>query len=202
MTSAFSSPTKTTDMARIPTDLRREIAAEIIRRANELGWDDLLMSERTAMYEKWAADPELGGRLSVYLPRDSVRVWIKDGPMKEYARARRGLGTYADLIEDPVRHEEGIATSAFGQDWSVVPGSIGVKPAHFNATNGVEQCIVFWGHAGEAKHLVWAAINTALNESPTIVIVANRRNPTTHDDRRLIERVGRRTSTPTHFLTL
>ena len=44
------------------------------------------------MYDRWLDDPAIGGYLTRFLSRERARVWLKDVPMKEYSRARNGIG--------------------------------------------------------------------------------------------------------------
>ena len=79
-------------MSLLEEQLRRQVIAEIYRRADDLDWDGLSSSDRSTWYVRWLDDPAIGGVLDLYMPRDQARLWIKDVPMKHYARARSGLG--------------------------------------------------------------------------------------------------------------
>lgn len=191
-------------MPRIPSDIRNSVASTVIQRAIEMNWDDLTMAERSRIYEEWVDDAQVGGQLIAYIPRSRIRVWIKDGPMKEYARARRGLGPYAQYVTNPVNHEREICERVLGQEWSVVTDSIDVKPAQFRAIHSTNDstCIIYWGTTHEAKHLLWAALNTAEYQDPIMVIVGTRRSPIVADERSLLIAIARRASIRVEFISL
>ena len=74
--------------------------------ADELNWPTLSDPQKSALYEGWIRDEQVGGVLSRYLNPGSVRVYIKDTIMKPYGRERikdcapilRLLGLPNDLI--------------------------------------------------------------------------------------------------------
>lgn len=190
-------------MAGIPPATRNEVASKIITRAIEAGWEDLTSTERSRMYEQWVEDPDIGGVLTSYVPKARVRVWIKDGPMKEFARARRGLGPYAVHIpEGATRYEEQVLHKALGDEWRIVEDTIDAKPARFRATSETDSAMVFWGTAVEVKHLYWAALNTPLTDNPVVVVTATRRHPVTEPVRQHLGRLSARTGTETKIITL
>ncbi len=190
-------------MAGIPPPTRNEVASKIITRAIDAGWEDLTLAERSRMYEKWVEDPDIGGLLTNYIPKARVRVWIKDGPMKEFARARRGLGPYAVHIpEGATRYEEQVLRKALGHEWGIVENTIDVKPASFRATCETDSAMVFWGTAAEAKHLYWAALNTPLTDNPIVVVTATRRHPVAEPVRQHLGRLSARTGIDTKIITL
>ena len=77
-------------MSELPDALRREVVAEAYRQAGELDWDGLTDKQRSATYDRWLDDPGIGHQLTRFLSGERARVWLKDVPMKEYARARTG----------------------------------------------------------------------------------------------------------------
>lgn len=191
-------------MQRIPTDLRNAVAQAIIQRAIDLSWDDMSMAERSRIYEAWVDDPLIGGRLIAYIPRSRIRVWIKDGPMKEYARARRGLGPYAQYVTNPNNHEDEICAKVLGSAWIVKPGSADVKPARFQAihTTGEATCVIYWGTVPEAKHLLWAALNTPHHQEAIMVITGTRRTPLINSDRTTLQAIADRAHLKIEFISL
>lgn len=168
-------------MSRLPSKVRTEISRIILQRAVEIHWDDLLFSDRSRKYEEWMSDPEIGGRILKYMAREKARVWIKDGPMKEYARAKRGLGPYAILLDAAMNYEGAITTKVYGNKWKVVPDSIKTKPATFSVTDGDSIQVVFWGTTKELKHLIWAWLNCSCGTDCRIVILSTSMNPVTAD---------------------
>ena len=42
--------------------------------------------------------PRLADAFDEYLSESDARVWIKDGPMKEWSRSLSGVGKYAALV--------------------------------------------------------------------------------------------------------
>jgi len=191
-------------MPSIPSDIRNSVASTVIQRAIDMNWDDLTMAERSRIYEAWVDDPQVGGQLTAYIPRSRIRVWIKDGPMKEYARARRGLGPYAQYVTNPANHEREICARVLGHEWAVVAESIDVKPAQFRAVHSTDEstCIIYWGTTHEAKHLLWAALNTAEHQDPIMVIVGTRRAPIVASECTVLETIARRANIRIEFMSL
>jgi hypothetical protein len=179
-------------MGTIPKDVRSRVAEEVIRQAINLGWEDLSPSERSKNYEKWVNDPQIGGQLLNYLPSSGVRVWIKDGPMKEYSRARRGLGPYSQFVGTVERTEFEIARRVLGDQWSVMDEKFGVKPASFRACREDEIVRVYWGTIAQLKHLFWAAITADANERNLVVVLGTRLSPVSSTDKVQIARIARR----------
>ena len=70
----------------VPTEIRDGIRQKIWDKANELGWQRLAAVERTAWYENWSKDKEIGGALSHFMDPRKVRVYIKDSLLKPYLR--------------------------------------------------------------------------------------------------------------------
>ncbi|MGY1868221.1 MULTISPECIES: hypothetical protein [Nocardia] len=162
-------------MSEIQDLLRREIIAEIYRRADELGWDGLSISERTTWYNRWVDDDQIGGVLTRYMPRERARLWIKDGPMKHYNRARSGIGPYADLVRNPLPSAAQIAQLAFGREWIVVEGTLQEKPNRCDLTNGEVFVQMIWGTSRNLQSLIWAGLNAQVDEGPTPVLVVTTR---------------------------
>src|SRR5262249_19154231 len=104
-------------MRLIPEDLRRQVIAEIYKRADDLDWDGRSPSDRSTWYVRWLDAPPIGGPLDPFMPRDQIRMWIKDMPMKHYARARSGIGPYASLVSSHLPGAAQLARLAFGPEW-------------------------------------------------------------------------------------
>ncbi|MER7769880.1 hypothetical protein [Kitasatospora sp. NPDC096140] len=156
----------------LPTALRDILLREIYQQANDLDWEFLSNGEKTAQYRKWIEDPKVGGVLLSHGPEKDARVWIKDVPMKEYARAQEGIGHYVRYAVNRFRGPEEIVQAACGEGWSPLPGSLGEKPNHCIATDGEESRYVCWGRPGTFRDLIWAAVNEAIEAKrhPAIVI--------------------------------
>lgn len=162
-------------MSDIQDPLRRQVIGEIYRRADELGWDSLSIGERSAWYNQWLDDPDIGGVLTRYMPRERVRLWIKDVPMKHYNRARSGIGPYADLVANPMPGAAQIAQLVFGEAWSVVDGSVMEKPNRCHVADGREVMLMIWGTPRNLQSLIWAGLNARLDGGPTPTVVVTTR---------------------------
>ncbi|MCH8562053.1 hypothetical protein LTI14_02305 [Nesterenkonia sp. YGD6] len=172
---------------RIPRSTREDVAKRILERAVELGWEDMTHGERSATYEQWVVDPQIGGMIGAYLPAERVRVWIKDGPMKEYRRARRGLGPYAKFVPTAVAMEGMISTIVLGSEWAVLPQTIGVKPSRFTAIGPEEdEVTIYWGNPSDLKHIVWGGLIAPRHVTIRMVVVSTPTQPLTSDTKALI----------------
>ncbi|MFF5105593.1 hypothetical protein [Streptomyces sp. NPDC000134] len=142
------------------------------RTADELDWEFLSNPGKTAQYRRWFDDPDIGGELRRFASDQDVRVWIKDVPMKEYARAQEGIGNFVPYVRRRFRGADEIVQFFCGTDWSVVPDSVEGKPNHCLATDGNVTRYICWGKAGVLKDLIWAALNEAIDSTtrPGIVI--------------------------------
>ena len=63
--------------AALPTDIRDRIRQKIWAKADELDWPRISDLERTAWYENWTKDKDVGGVLSHFMDARKVRVYIK-----------------------------------------------------------------------------------------------------------------------------
>lgn len=159
-------------MSELPDALRRAIVAEVYRQAGELDWDGLTDKQRSSIYDRWLDHERIGRELTRFLTRERARVWLKDVPMKEYARARSGIGVYADLATVRLPSPGQIARQVLGRDWADVDGTIREKPNRCVITNGREQRLMIWGPPKTLRDLVWAGINSiADNRQPTPLLV-------------------------------
>lgn len=158
-------------MSDVPDSMRRQVIREVYHRADALGWDTLSMVERTARYNLWLDDEDIGGVLTRYMPRERARMWLKDVPMKHYNRARSGIGPYADLVRNPLPSAAEIAASALGEDWTVVDGSVQEKPNRCRVTRGATESVMFWGNRRSLQNLVWAGLNIRVDGGPTPILI-------------------------------
>jgi hypothetical protein len=174
-------------MSDLPPQLREEVTRKLYLNASEIDWENLSGAEKTAQYRRWVADPQIGGELTRFLAEDSARVWIKDGPMKEYARAQFGVGPFAHLVQALRCTPKTVVAAVHGSGWRVLDDSIGVKPARCVASGpGGEESLVLWGNRAAFKHLVWAALEGAVDkeERPvTIAVVESAARPTPTSER-------------------
>lgn len=150
----------------IPSDVRAAVIGEIYRQVEAMDWDTMSPQKKTAQYSRWIEDPAVGGELADHLPTESMRVWLKDGPLKEYTRALEGFGSFAPYVTRRLSPPSGLATSAFGPGWSIVANSIREKPMHCDVTDGGRVRYMCWGRAAGFRDLVWAALNNAV-KSPS-----------------------------------
>lgn len=135
------------------------VVRKVYADALELDWEHCTLREHTEQYARWLEDPAVGGILSQWLAPEDQRVWLKDGPMKEFSRALAGEGAYALYLTDHPRAPLKLVQRALGTDWAVVPGSSSVKPLQCDAMRGSERIRLFWGPAKDFKHLLWAALD-------------------------------------------
>lgn len=189
-------------MSKLPKHIREDISRIVLKCAAEVGWDDLSNNRKSDFYEAWAADPKIGGRLAEYIPTERIRVWIKDGPMKEYKRAIRGLGSYADLVPEMKRYEEIICRKIMGSDYLPLRSSIDVKPNRFDAESANDLVTIIWGNVIDLKHMVWAWLNHPNAAHARLVLINSRTEPLTSTVRSCTERLEKRLGTQINYLTI
>jgi len=165
--------------------------------ASSLGWEGVSPGDRTAQYAIWLEDPEIGGVLQQYMTIDRARVWLKDGPMKEYARARMGVGKYSALVRTGRAEPAALVRQALGEGWELVPGTTGIKPLHATAARGDERVNIFWGPVKDFKHLLWAALEAMDDPGAppaTVIVIETLAQPATtaekHRQTRFAQRCG------------
>lgn len=145
---------------RVPKEIETKIVTRLYADANTLDWDHLTPQQHSAQYTKWVSDPKVGGRLQNYVSGGDARVWIKDGPMKEWARAKMGVGKFAPLIEGSAAIPAKLIKKVLGEGWELVPGTMSDKPLRLTATNEDEdEVVVSWAPSSGLKHMVWAALS-------------------------------------------
>ncbi|GAA1408309.1 hypothetical protein [Oerskovia paurometabola] len=142
-------------MADIPDAVRHEIVVELYKRLDEMQWEQFSSSESTAAYQRFVSDPAVGGRLGTYMPRGQIRVWIKDGPAKEYRRALEGVGRYAPFTSRQYPGPQSIIDGSIGSGWLVRLESLDHKPMRCQAAKGDEVRFVTWGAFANLKELIW-----------------------------------------------
>ena len=167
----------------------------LYRDAAQLGWQHITDAERTRQYAVWLDDADVGSTLTELLGREGARLWMKDGPLKEYARALAGAGPYARYAEQRRPGEEPVIHAALGVDWVPVANSFGIKPLHCLAERGDERSYLAWGPARDFKHLLWAclrALDAGVALTAKIVVLESLEDPTPSAIRRAHQRIARR----------
>ena len=182
-------------MARIPKDVETKVVAKLYADAANLGWAHLTPQQRSAQYTKWVQDGQVGGRLQEYLTAETARVWIKDGPMKEWSRSTSGVGKYAELVEGSQDAQAKLVRKALGEGWTVVPDSLSIKPLRLVATKDEQETVITWAAASELKHMVWAALtaNAEGDVRPWVLcVVGTFTKPTPANEKQAHQRLARR----------
>lgn len=158
-------------MSDLPPDLRREVVAEVYRRAAQLDWEGLTDKRRSTIYNRWLDDPAIGGKLTRFLSRERARVWLKDVPMKEYARARNGIGAFSDLVATRLPGPGQIARQVLGGSWDMVDGTVREKPNRCLVSDGRHERLMLWGPPKTLRDMVWAGINAVVDREPDPLLV-------------------------------
>lgn len=73
---------------KIPEEIFKKIKERLWRLADQDSWMSLGAQQKSAFYEHWSRDKEVGAVLSQFMDPAEVRVYIKDTMMKPYARER------------------------------------------------------------------------------------------------------------------
>lgn len=174
------------DSRRVPEDKRAEVVKALYADASRVEWEFLPINQRTAQYDKWVVAPEIGGVLTGYMSTETARSWIKDGPMKEYARARQGVGRYAKFGSKAAVAPAQVVARALGPEAIVVNETFGVKPLHCVGVLAKRETYVAWGEAKNFRYLVWACL-TYLADNPSvdahIVVTETMADPTTASEK-------------------
>ncbi|MFD4698280.1 hypothetical protein [Streptomyces niveus] len=177
----------------LPEPLREQLLLEIYKQAEGMDWELMSNPQKTSQYRKWIEDQKVGGILLNFAPEKDVRVWIKDVPMKEYARSLEGIGGYVRFVSHRFLGAEEIIRVGLGNGWTPVPGSVDEKPNHCYATNGHSKRYVCWGRPDRISDLVWASLNIAVHETekPTIVVTTRDGIDVSPAERALQEQIAR-----------
>jgi hypothetical protein len=180
-------------MSELEAALRRAIIAEIYRQAGEMDWDGLTDKQRSAAYDRWLDDAAVGGELTRFLSRERARVWLKDVPMKEYARARSGIGSFSDLVTVRYPGPGQIARQILGDQWYAVDGSVREKPNRCVISDGCDRRLMIWGPPKVLRDLVWAGITCIVDgrePAPLIVVASPRGQSPSQGDIKRHVRIG------------
>lgn len=180
---------------RIPREVENKVVTKLYEDAERLDWTHLTPQQHSAQYAKWVDDPEVGGRLREFLSASDARLWIKDGPMKEWSRAVSGVGKYASLVRDaqdlPVR----LVRKALGTDWQADLATIRAKPLRVVARQGEDEAILTWAQARDLKHLVWAALTASAEGDArpwVLCVVETFTKPTPANEKQAHQRLAKR----------
>lgn len=180
-------------MAAVPADVRAEVIKELVRQFDAARWEELSSHEASGMYDRFVKDPKIGARLSTYMPTDKVRVWIKDGPAKEYRRALEGIGPVAPFTTRAYPGPESVVRLALGDRWAPKDDTIEEKPMRCFAEdpNG-QSMFVIWGPLSALQGLIWnSCLIRAEDALKPITVVVTKPNsaslPT--DDWELVKRL-------------
>jgi hypothetical protein len=176
-------------------DLETRIVQLMFEQAEAAGWTYLPDRQRTEMYNRWVQDPEVGGRLQAFMTAEEARVWVKDGVMKEYARAIYGVGKYAPLVGNPAAGPRQLVQRALGPAWEVDLSTREIKPLRLLARKGEDTVHFTWGPGRDLKHLLWAALTAeaAGDVTPWVLcLVGSFERPIPADEKALHLRLGER----------
>ncbi|MEV1168149.1 hypothetical protein [Nonomuraea sp. NPDC049784] len=176
----------------LPPDLRERLLLEVYRQADQMDWEFLSNTQKTAQYRKWVEDPRVGGVLIEHHAEKDIRVWLKDVPMKEYARSQEGIGHYVRYIPTRFRGPEEVVRAAVGPDWAIMSDTIDVKPNRCLATDGKVERYVFWGRDAQFKDLLYAALEVAIRNrhEPAIVITIRDGENVADEDKALYKNIA------------
>lgn len=155
----------------LPGEQLAAVVTSLYADAARLGWETLPLKERTRTYSSWVEDVPVGGILKRYMTPEAARAWIKDGPMKEYSQARRGVGRYARFGRGGGTTPSDVVAFVLGVSAVLVPGSEGVKPLHCLARRGNADVYLTWGEATNFRNLLWAALTAAVNGTEAHIVV-------------------------------
>jgi hypothetical protein len=175
----------------VPPHVRDAVLYELYRQIGELDWDEVSLRQRTAYYTEWVEDPAIGGELADYYTAEGIRVWLKDTPVKEYARALEDFGPFARYTTKHLSPAREFIAQLLGPTWSITPRSLAEKPMHCIASNEAETRYVCWGKASVFRDLLWAAVNEALNaETPPLIVVYTTEGKPVTSKKRLQQRLA------------
>ena len=180
--------------ATVPPKVREAVLIELVRQLDEVKWEELTAHDTSAWYNRFVKDENIGRRLSQYMSEVEIRVWIKDGPAKEYRRALEGRGSYSQYTSRAFPGPEVIVRATLGNGWTLVTDSIEEKPMRCLAQSGDQMKFLIWGPTKSLRDLVWqATVTLAENPHTAITLVITRPSATrlTGDIWSLAERLSK-----------
>jgi hypothetical protein len=158
-------------MSEIDEEIRGEVLSEVYRQIEELDWDGLSSRERSRCYERWVNEPLIGDKLARFIPREKVRVWIKDGPVKELPRVRNGIGPNAKYAFSRYPTASQIARQVLGPDWQADLDTLDIKPTRCVVKGPDCERLMMWAPPQNLQDLVWAGINAKVDNRPEPLVI-------------------------------
>ncbi|WP_328701503.1 hypothetical protein [Amycolatopsis pittospori] len=157
-----------------------------------MDWEDIPDREKSKHYARWVADAKIGDVLADYYTADGMRVWLKDTPLKEYARAVEDFGPFAKYASKRLTPPAEFVAPLLGPDWSLVHGSVGEKPMHCTFTDGTRARNIYWGKPRSFSILLWAAVNNAVktHTRPLMVVYLQDGKAIDEEQRLLHEKIA------------
>lgn len=174
---------------------REKVIQRLYREALELDWLHLSQHEHKRQYERWIDAPEVGGVLEKWKDREGLRVWLKDVPMKEFARALAGQGDFARFLDHHPHSAELVVSRSLGEGWSIEPGTLDVKPLQCFVRKGQQRRWLTWGAKRDFKELLYAGLvhwDGANGDSIVVVVHDSLGAPLQDAQRALFERLARK----------
>lgn len=186
----------------IPDEQLKQVVTAIYDAAEDAGWENLSLRDRSRMYGDWVEALNVGEVLTRYMTPEAARSWIKDGPMKEYARANRGAGRYAEFGRQGGTEVIDVVRVALGPMAEIEDESERVKPFRCYARTADSRALVTWGGGRNFKDLLWAALKTAAEEklAAHIVVMEPPGVTTSASDRAKHEALTRRCDLGLHYM--
>ena len=129
---------------KIPDETCTRLKNRLWAVADKLNWPTLSDPQKSALYEDWMRDGDIGGILSRYIAPGNVRVYIKDTIMKPYGRER---------IKEP-----GPVLTALSIPLTVDVSETYIKPHGRRLADGRVIC---WGLSRDWKAIVLAVFERA-----------------------------------------
>lgn len=182
-------------MAKVPADVRKAVIKEVVGRLDAARWEEVPSATASEMYDRFVKDPKIGGRLSPHMPADKIRVWIKDGPAKEYRRALEGIGPIASFTKRMYPGPESVVRLALGDQWLLKPDTVEEKPMRCYAEGpGGRSMYVIWGPLSAIQGMIWnSCLIRAEDSAEPITVVVTKPNsaPLPADDWKLVKALSR-----------
>jgi hypothetical protein len=129
----------------VPKEVRDRIRQRIWDKADELDWSRMADLDRTAWYENWSKEKEVGGALAHFMDPRKVRVYIKDSLLKPYLRGQLEDDAVNALLAVGLRKEDGTRKS-------------------YEKPYGLFMCdgkIVCWGNSRDWKSIIISVFERA-----------------------------------------
>ena len=72
---------------KLPPEIGKTIKKLVFTKADDFGYGSRSRKENSAFLNSLAEDPEIGGKLQLFMRENQVRTYIKDGILNAYAKA-------------------------------------------------------------------------------------------------------------------